>query len=72
MNAMSRKAGLFVCVLTLSVMPASAEETKTAAARGRGVIDTSKSPHAKPRSMPMQDTELTDGFWADRPSMSVN
>lgn len=32
----------------------------------RGVIDNSKSPYAKLRSIPMQDTRLTEGFWAER------
>ncbi|KPK42990.1 MAG: hypothetical protein AMJ65_06965 [Phycisphaerae bacterium SG8_4] len=30
------------------------------------MIDTSKSPHVRLRGIPMQDTELTEGFWADR------
>lgn len=33
---------------------------------GQGVIDNSKSHHVKLRSIPMQDTKLTTGFWADR------
>ena len=32
----------------------------------KGVIDNSKSPYTKLRSIPMQDTKLTTGFWADR------
>lgn len=32
----------------------------------KGVIDNSKSPYTKLRSIPMQDTRLTDGFWAER------
>ncbi len=30
------------------------------------VIDNTQSPHTKLRSIPMQDTRLTDGFWAER------
>jgi hypothetical protein len=30
------------------------------------VIDNSKSPYAALRCIPMQDTHLTDGFWAKR------
>ncbi|HKJ78378.1 MAG TPA: beta-L-arabinofuranosidase domain-containing protein, partial [Prolixibacteraceae bacterium] len=32
----------------------------------KGVIDNSQSPYTKLRSIPMQDTRLTDGFWAER------
>jgi len=31
----------------------------------RCVIDNSQSPYVKLRSIPMQDTELTDGFWEE-------
>jgi len=32
----------------------------------RAVIDNSQSPYVKLRSIPMQDTRFTDGFWANR------
>lgn len=35
-------------------------------AGGRGVVDTSQSPHVKLRSLPMEDVKWTAGFWADR------
>jgi DUF1680 family protein len=35
-------------------------------AGGQGVVDTSKSPHVKLRSLPMQDVKWTTGFWAER------
>ena len=38
----------------------------TTFAGGRGVVDTSKSPHVKQRSLPMEDVRWTTGFWADR------
>jgi len=38
----------------------------TALAGQEGVVDTSQSPHTKLRSIPMQDTRLTDGFWKER------
>jgi DUF1680 family protein len=38
----------------------------TAFADGRGAVDTSKSRHAKLRSVPMEDVRWTTGFWADR------
>lgn len=38
----------------------------TSFAGGRGTGDTSKSPHARLRSLPMEDVKLTEGFWADR------
>jgi len=38
----------------------------TAFAGGRGVVDTSKSPHVKLRSLPMEDVKWTSGFWTDR------
>ena len=38
----------------------------TALADGRGAVDTSKSPHVKLRSLPMEDVRWTTGFWADR------
>jgi hypothetical protein len=37
----------------------------TAFAGGHGVVDTSKSPHVKLRSLPMEDVKWTTGFWAD-------
>ena len=38
----------------------------TVLASGEGAIDTTKSPHVKLRSIPMQDTQLTGGFWKER------
>jgi DUF1680 family protein len=38
----------------------------TALAGGQGAVDTSKSPHVKLRSLPMEDVKWTTGFWADR------
>jgi len=41
----------------------------TAFAGQGGVVDTSRSPHATLRSIPMQETRLTDGFkWRVRTS----
>ena len=38
----------------------------TTFADGQGVVDTSRSPHVKLRSLPMADVRWTTGFWADR------
>ena len=38
----------------------------------RGVIDNTQSPHTKLRSIPMQDTRLTDGFFAKRSDLAAN
>lgn len=35
-------------------------------ANNKPVIDNTKSPYTKLRSIPMQDTRLTEGFWAER------
>ena len=35
-------------------------------AAGRGVVDTSSSPHVKLRSVDLDAARWTDGFWADR------
>lgn len=35
-------------------------------ADGRGLVDTSKSPHVRLRSLPMEDVRWTTGFWAER------
>ncbi len=40
-------------------------------AHTRGVIENSSSPFTKLRSIPMQDTRLTDGFWAKRFELAV-
>jgi hypothetical protein len=37
-----------------------------ASADGQGDVDTSKSPHAKLRSVAMEDVQWTTGFWANR------
>jgi len=44
----------------------SVEENTAHASHGRGAVDTSKSPHVKLRSLPMDDVKWTTGFWADR------
>ena len=61
----SRNLLLLAAMLT-STFSATAETKTVEAAHKRGVIDTSKSPYAKLRSIPMQDTQLTEGFWAER------
>jgi len=44
----------------------SAEKSTAHASHGRGAVDTSKSPHVKLRSLPMEDVKWTTGFWAER------
>jgi hypothetical protein len=44
----------------------SFEEQKADAAHGRAAADTSRSPHVKLRSLPMEDVKWTTGIWADR------
>ena len=44
----------------------SFEEKPADAASSRGAVDTSKSPHAKLKTLPMTDVKWTDGFWAER------
>ncbi|MFH1920166.1 MAG: hypothetical protein ABIP48_09815 [Planctomycetota bacterium] len=48
----------------LAVMTASALTVCTA--EGAGVVDTSKSEHARLRSVDMDDVRWTAGFWANR------
>jgi len=38
----------------------------TVSAAGKGIIDTSASPHVKLRSVDMDDVRWTGGFWAER------
>lgn len=40
--------------------------SQNAANHKKAVIDNSQSPYVKLRGIPMQDTRLTDGFWARR------
>ncbi|MEX0982070.1 MAG: beta-L-arabinofuranosidase domain-containing protein [Bacteroidales bacterium] len=45
---------------------------KESAPNHAGVIDNSQSPYTKLRSIPIQDTRLTDGFWAERFELAAN
>ena len=38
----------------------------------RPVIDNTRSPHTTLRCVPMQDTRLTTGFWAERVALAKN
>lgn len=55
------------CVLVIVILFTSACSNKFGQQEyKKGVIDNSKSPYTKLRSIPMQDTKLTTGFWANR------
>jgi hypothetical protein len=56
---------LFISVLAIMLV-SGCNEKRERQTHERGVIDNSKSPYTKLRSLPMQDTRLTEGFWAER------
>ncbi len=53
-------------VLALGAVVATGYGKKEGAQGGAPVIDNSQSPHVKLRCIPIQDTRLTEGFWAER------
>src|SRR5260370_22282833 len=46
--------------------PANAQPSTKSAPVSAGLTDTSRSLHAKVRSVGLADVQWTDGFWADR------
>jgi hypothetical protein len=61
--------GILAVIMILLSACNSNEEIKT---HNKGVIDNSQSPYTKLRSIPMQDTKLTEGFWAKRFDLAAN
>lgn len=54
-----------ILLLLLALILQGCSQDKTAD-HHKPVIDNSQSPYTKLRGIPMQDTKLTEGFWAER------
>jgi DUF1680 family protein len=61
------RSGLLFCCAAI-LLPAALAQAPDV--KSRGVIDTTKSPHAKLHSVPVEAVKMGDGFWT--PRMKVN
>lgn len=70
---MNRKTFINLLISVLAIMLVSGcSEKRERQAHERGVIDNSQSPYTRLRSIPMQDTQLTEDFREKRFELAAN